>query len=669
MTATTTTSQFGGFRERDRVMTVTDEERKPITVWIKQKQHPQEEVEETDKVRRMDRHVERKGATPLFAGRGPRSEGDPDEKVAVKLDHFQFGNFDSALREKQYKKDVYIANRLSMLTYQPFEDPDPTIRQRARDQIGAAAKLYGYDRVEFADDPKTHTQALIAFDSKRGEAVVAFRGSKLDNLQDAHTNLSIQPHFEELYGTGAVHTGYHNAVAGIHDRVLQKLQALNQPKTGAAEVPQLRTVCVAGHSQGGGEAQLAALWLAQDGARLDKEHPGHGFRVRRTYSYGAPHVSDDPALAERYNSYGIDMARIERSGDLICPLNTMTPHNSYSNALGGSPQDEPRGARQRVGRLLYINGEQEVRTNPSQAEIAEDANATFVKNHHNLWETTCQTHLHYDKALFLNMDKEDQDNIRKRLAGARKEEGKEMWNAAPGTPRHERAEIGWNAACREQQATVDGEWTFKFDRRHEFHCQQQGPGPVSRSGSSSWEVTVAGKLHSPTETINWFAEEQNFSKAPEGKKLFDQETAHGKGCVISFEFGIDPRQHLNYDRRAATPAHAQLQASLTMATLPRNGGTEPAPVDLEVSLRSTTNRQNVQVDFPPQVKVSQGGLPSFPVAAQPAPAKNGPAPAQPAPAATTGAAPEGAPQPKGEGRTASAGRSSQPVAQPSGPGM
>jgi hypothetical protein len=262
---------------------------------------------------------------PLFEG---LCEGKTADRVARDL-----RAVDS--RERQEKEQVFVASRLSSLSYLPF-DKSGAEGARAQAEIKAGAKLYGFDQVEFAWDERTHTQALIAFNKEEGRAVVAFRGSKLENLQDAQTNLSAQPHYEELYGTASVHTGYHNAVAGIHGQILEKIKALNQPQeAGAEETGRVRSVCVAGHSQGGGEAQLEALWLARDGAKLAEQDPHQGFHVRQVYSFGAPHVSDSPALAARYDDYGIDMVRVERSGDLVCALNTLEPRDPYSNALGG----------------------------------------------------------------------------------------------------------------------------------------------------------------------------------------------------------------------------------------------------------------------------------------------------------------------------------------------
>jgi hypothetical protein len=656
LTARTSTNQFGGHREYGRTMTVT-KDGSPIRVEIKDDTPPYEEVEETDKVSRLDRHVERKGAIPLFTRFREADEERSDEKVSVELDHFDFGNWDSPRRERQYKKDVYVAGRLSMLTYRPFEDPDVNTRQRGQEQIRAGAKLYGFDRVEFVNDPDTHTQALIAFNSKRGEAVVAFRGSQLDNLLDAGTNLSAQPHGEELYGTAAVHTGYHNAVAGIHGQILEKLQALNQ-----SDGPgKLRSVCVAGHSQGGAEAQLEALWLARDGAKLAEQDPAKGFHVRRVYSFGAPHVSDAPALAARYNEYGIDMARVERSGDLVCTLNTLTPRDSYSNALGGSPPDEHPGARARVGRLLYIQGDLEVRTNPPRKDLLQDADATLANNCPNVWGGMCQAHLDYDKALFRNMDREDQASMSKRFSAARKEAGEDLWDAPPGTPRHDRAEAAWNAACREQQAAVGGVWTEKLDRRHEFNCRLQGPGPLNRAGSASLQVTVSGRFHDPANTINWFVEEQYFAERPQGQKLLDHGSTQGEGCLIPPEFGIDPRERLNYDRRAAEPGYAlQLHGTLA-AALPRKKGTELPPVEVEITLRSVTNRENIRIDFPPQIWACQGGPPPVPAATREVGSDTGLVPLQAGPAtpATEPAA----------SKHASACRHAHQVPQPSGPGM
>jgi hypothetical protein len=297
--------------------------------------------------------------------------------------------------------------------------------------------------------------------------------------------------------------------------------------------------------------------------------------------------------------------------------------------------------------------------------LLHDADATLAKNGPDMWGGMCRAHLDYDKALFLNMDPEDQARMSQRFASARKEAGKDLWNAAPGTSRHEQAEAAWNAACREQQAQRGEVWTERFDRRHEFHCHQQGPGPLNRAGNSSLQVTIRGRFHDPTNTINWFVEEPSFSERPEGKMLFDRERAAGKACLVPPEFGIDPREKLNYDHRAAEPGYAlHLQSSLVRAAGPGKEGAELASVDVEINLRSITNRQSVRIDFPPQVRACPGGGPlPTPAAAREVGSENGCAPVPLTPAAP-------AAEPAGPKRAApSAGCPAHSIAPPGGSGI
>jgi hypothetical protein len=611
--ARTSPELFDGERESHRTMTVSEDEegKKPITVSIPQRHHSPGT-----------------GATHLGVVRN------------VELNRFDFGNFDSHDRRKALglepdRKEMFVASRLSALAYEPFDAQDPARAERARAEVRAGARLYGFDRVEFVWDDRTHTQAVVACNRQTGQALVAFRGSDPHSGQDLATNLSCGHAYRaEYYGKAGVHGGFDAAVEGVF--TMGTCQPRTVPEALAAMDPPVKSVSVAGHSQGGAEAQLAAARLAV--AR---------YKVEGVYSFGAPHVSDDPALGAHYEKLGVrNVVRVEKSGDCVAQCNTLNPGNSYSAALGGRPPGESAADRARVGTFQYVTCDGTLLQNPPPEVVDRDSREQFWRRLPEYPDLRFKDHFHYDAALYRNLDLADQVALKKQFAGQRREAGERLHEARPGTPGwagHGEREAEWNAARREQAALEGQDWTSKVDRRFQFAIDVEAPGRPNRQGVTHDRLTVRGELHGPQTTINWLYEERYFARDAPGNKRFEAEAARGRGCLVSPAFGIDPADPRYYDARAATPAYGAVQRSLL-----HGAGTDEAPAKapgLTVTLRNVTDRDGVQSETPPQVTVSQDGEPAQHYIPQAHRGVDGPAPVSPAPSV---AAPRHEPTPERE---------------------
>jgi hypothetical protein len=163
---------------------------------------------------------------------------------------------------------------MSLLAYVPD-------REFVTRRLGAA----GFDQVTFFE--RDGTYCFVA-DHAAARAVV-FRGTKLGDLQDLKTDLTIL-----LAGAargGRVHTGFQGAL----DRVWPELSAHLEGSTGS------RTLWLTGHSLGAALATVAA-------ARIPS--------ARALYTFGSPRVGD----AAFTSSITIPVSRFVNSSDLVAEL-------------------------------------------------------------------------------------------------------------------------------------------------------------------------------------------------------------------------------------------------------------------------------------------------------------------------------------------------------------
>jgi hypothetical protein len=328
--------------------------------------------------------------------------------------------------EVQVPEDVFKAARLSDLAYLPFENPGTD-----REHLRESAKLLGYDQVEFCCNEKTDAQAFIAFDSHNRQAIVVFRGSER-TAKDWLTNLDARPGaVHNYYGPDAyVHHGYYRSVDSIYDRIHEKL-----------ETHHVREVAVAGHSQGGGDAQVAAPRLAA----LAKN-----YHVTRAYLYEAPSVSDGHALSARFNELKIHPIRVEQRIDIVTRLNSAMSVETYNRlkptpgAFGTDPIEKYEQGMMSLGNetavkfinpyagkldgdYYYINSQNKVWHNPAPTAVMQDrfcAAAGWAageirhfgdfRYHHEF--APIADHFGYDRNLFLSTSPSFQRQWHERLA-------------------------------------------------------------------------------------------------------------------------------------------------------------------------------------------------------------------------------------------------------------
>jgi Lipase (class 3) len=325
----------------------------------------------------------------------------------------------------QVPEDVFKAARLADLAYLKFENL-PT----DRDHLRESARLLGYDQVEFCCNEKTDAQAFIAFDSHNRQAMVVFRGSER-TAKDWFTNLDSRPgEAQKYYGREAyVHRGYYQSVDSIYDRIHEKLEAHH-----------VREVAVAGHSQGGGDAQVAAPRLAA----LAKD-----YHVTRAYLYEAPSVSDGHALSARFNDLKIHPIRVEQRIDIVPRLNSAMSVHTYNSlkptpgtfgpdtvsryeqglvALGGETAVKfiDPYAGKLDGDYYYINSQHKVWHNPAPTAVMQDRfcaaagwaageirHSADPRYHHEI--APIADHFGYDRNLFLSTSPAFQQQWRERL--------------------------------------------------------------------------------------------------------------------------------------------------------------------------------------------------------------------------------------------------------------
>src|SRR6185369_3424833 len=149
-------------------------------------------------------------------------------------------------RAGQQYEPVQLAIEMARLAYYKAEDSSI---QRAR--LAAALNLAGFSQFEHFSSA-LGAQAFAAFREPDRLAVVAFRGTESDSLQDIGIDARFLP--ARWHGPGLVHNGFARAFESVRDPVRLWLDAVAGQRAG---------LLVCGHSLGAAQATLAAAaWSA-----------------------------------------------------------------------------------------------------------------------------------------------------------------------------------------------------------------------------------------------------------------------------------------------------------------------------------------------------------------------------------------------------------------------
>jgi hypothetical protein len=147
-----------------------------------------------------------------------------------------------------------------------YSTAEPTIRR----QLAA----WGFDNVVVVNVKST--QVFIANKSAEFYTVIAFRGTRPDQLLDWMTDIEAQPiDFNRYFNTpdmGQTHFGFTYALAGVLPQIITALKSF--PRSGGA-------LWFGGHSLGGALAVLAGAALL-----YQERRPANGI-----YTFGQPRVS------------------------------------------------------------------------------------------------------------------------------------------------------------------------------------------------------------------------------------------------------------------------------------------------------------------------------------------------------------------------------------------
>jgi hypothetical protein len=538
-------------------------------------------------------------------------------------------------------EDVFVGARLSRLSYVRAED-----NAQNRAELKAGAQLHGFDQVVLCEN--THglndAQAVVFINTHTKEAWVAYRGSEggppsrekiarvlRDNLahpnanhrseddanvKDWLTNSRFLPTTRPAaYGPHTqVHSGFDASVDSIYPDVRRALDANG-----------VRTVRVTGHSQGAGDAQLAAPRLASD-----------GYKVAGVYLYEPPAVSEGPALAERYKHLGVtNVCRVENKNDAVSRLASgvsFTPErlagdalnsgqrvsdgidmaskafDPYGTSVGGRDPVQPQ--RGGVGTYLYIDSGNNVRVNPPGHEVVQDrAKVTFTEGAGSLTDT----HFGFERAMFRHLPEETQQAWLQKLAETVGTAERRLYEARyDGTPPDHRNELEatWNAGKREDRALVDPPvrdgrrlredewfWESKHDRRDQCSFQIEKTTRPTRSGGTSEAVTATCHLAAPGGTIDWSLDTDFTRRSYAGR----HPVPSGGNTLIDFRFGADPADRANYTAKFPDDrVWKQLNEQLSQLTKDE----KLAPLTMTVTQESQIDRMGRRLDGPPQVTVT-----------------------------------------------------------------
>jgi hypothetical protein len=328
--------------------------------------------------------------------------------------------------------------------------------------------------------------------------------------------------------------------------------------------------------------------------------------------------------------------------------------NPYYSGIGGCPPHGDHSAT--VGNYVYIASDDRIRWNPSGDDCAADRRAVFA--HKPLG--VIQQHFQYDQHLFGNMTHQEKHAWRNGLEAQRTTAEEHFYKPHATAEQRATALASWNAVRREQESlegrewrtqpmlsreqveqrhrlevernalepkfcsatdpaerralerqwntnrrnaeAIDGHgWIDHHDRRSDFSFEKRG-GAASRNGGVSETLKVRGTIHHVSEApINWCEDIRHGNEKT--VQLVDEQMAHGKRPIIAPEFGVDPREPLNYDHRANTYSYGGLEAELK-----RSAGLKDqrqlSPLDVRVALRGTTDKQGNRLEFPPEVTVT-----------------------------------------------------------------
>ncbi|PWT99957.1 MAG: hypothetical protein C5B51_26115 [Terriglobia bacterium] len=185
-----------------------------------------------------------------------------------------------------------------------------TDRQFVMEQLQAAGlsgEVFGIDRSEPPHALVAHNANLI---------LVAFRGTRLDQLADIVADLSF---FPELTPAGLVHCGFQKALlaGGIWQSVQNRIAA----------VAGNQVILFAGHSLG---AALATL------ARRSYSDPRG--RPAALYTFGSPRVGDELLFCSRYPG---DAYRIVNDSDVVMHVPPPPLYGHVGTPLGTDGQPLP----------------------------------------------------------------------------------------------------------------------------------------------------------------------------------------------------------------------------------------------------------------------------------------------------------------------------------------
>jgi pimeloyl-ACP methyl ester carboxylesterase len=173
-------------------------------------------------------------------------------------------------------------------------------------------------------------------------AVITFRGTELDDIQDLIADLKVKP-VPNFKGPGKVHEGVQEALKSVWPQITTLIQEL-----------EVNSVELVGHSLGGMLATLCAMWLYIDCENI---------AITGVTTFGSPPIGDKEFAAALRHKLGENLCDVVNSVDIVPRL--ITPRimgykragNVYYMPEGGGDPQSGQYLSMLIADLISVYGQ------------------------------------------------------------------------------------------------------------------------------------------------------------------------------------------------------------------------------------------------------------------------------------------------------------------------